>query len=157
MTRYLHAVGLWGCRCSGFGLGGRLGQGNNDSLPIFHPVAGLDRIRVTCIAASDHHTLAVTDTYSLQHTFPASFFVLPSVHRSLIPSLFHTLFCFLLRRDSKIPHPTNTPCTVSPRFDCFGPVGSKRWVPWVAVRRSRGRGVLQGLISARQEKRLGPL
>jgi len=51
--------------CTGSGLGGRLGHGCDDSLPLFHPVAGLDRLRVTCIAASDHHTLAITDTYAL--------------------------------------------------------------------------------------------
>jgi len=28
----------------------------------FHPIEGLDRLRVTCLAVSDHHTLAVVDS-----------------------------------------------------------------------------------------------
>jgi hypothetical protein len=50
---------------SGFGVGGRLGLRSHESQSLFHPVVALNGLRVTCVAVSDNHTLAVTSTGSV--------------------------------------------------------------------------------------------
>lgn len=47
---------------SGVGGGGRLGLGSNSSQAVFHEVHSLRSLRVTWVAVSDNHSLAVIDS-----------------------------------------------------------------------------------------------
>ena len=63
VTSKLHSVVLTSSgslSSAGFGEGGRLGHGSNESHSFFKHVAALDRVRVMFVAVSDNHTLAVT-------------------------------------------------------------------------------------------------
>jgi alpha-tubulin suppressor-like RCC1 family protein len=47
---------------AGFGVGGRLGQGSERSRAAFARVAGLDNVRVSALAVSDDHAVALSAT-----------------------------------------------------------------------------------------------
>jgi alpha-tubulin suppressor-like RCC1 family protein len=64
-TSNMHTVVVTGAGSvwtSGVGSGGRLGLGSNSSQAAFHEVHALRSLRVTWVAVSDNHSLAVIDS-----------------------------------------------------------------------------------------------
>ncbi|EKX41336.1 hypothetical protein GUITHDRAFT_74757, partial [Guillardia theta CCMP2712] len=63
-TSKLHSV-VVGCHgevwTTGFGTGGRLGHGEEKSLALFQRITSLEKVRVSMVAVSDNHTIAIAD------------------------------------------------------------------------------------------------